>query len=219
MERKIKPSEIAIERGSPMIREYGSPAGWSISRTDKLTHAQTILYEIDMLRYPYDKIPFLWREAREADLWVYLESFLLHYRNLVEFFGKAPRKKDDLSIQRPAKIWPDPKSRPTAAELAEMQDLGEELRGMYEDSKKRDTISKYLQHCTEQRIEAKSWEPREMIFEMERVMQLFEKHMPAFRPASNSITMEEIFGKPDANDRYVAASSTDLPKEIASRKI
>jgi hypothetical protein len=137
-----------------------------------------------------------------------LESFLLHYRNLVEFFGKVPREKTDLSIQRPDKIWPDPKARPSATELAEMQALGEELKGSYEDRKKDDTISKYLQHCTEHRIEAKSWEPREMMVEMERLIQLFEKHLSPFRPAIDSIPIEEILGKPDASDRYVAASSS-----------
>jgi hypothetical protein len=201
-----------------MIREYGSPVAWSISRTDKLSHAETILYEIDMLRFTYDAIPFLWREAREADLWVYLESFLLHYRNLVEFFGKAPTKKTDLSIRRPDKIWPDPKSRPSDAELAEMQALGEELRVTYEDPKKDDTISKYLQHCTEHRIQAKSWEPREMMFEMERLMQLFEKHVPAYKPASNSVRMEEIFDQPDPDSRYVTASSSGAPTGIAVAK-
>jgi hypothetical protein len=188
-----------------MIRQYGSPVAWSISRTDKLTHAQTILYEMDMLRFAYDKIPFLWPEAREADLWVYLESFLLHYRNLVEFFGKTPKKKTDLSIQMPGKIWPDALSRPSETELAEMQALGEELRARYEHPKKDDTISKYLQHCTEHRIQAKSWEPREMMVDMENLIRLFEKHVPPFKPASDSIRMEEIFGKPDPGDRYVSA--------------
>ncbi len=201
-----------------MIREYGSPAAWSISRADKLTHAQTILYEIDMLRFAYDRMPFLWADAREADLWVYLETFLLHYRNLVEFFGKAPTKKTDLSIQRPDRIWPNPKSCPNATELAEMQALGEELKGTYEDPKKDDTISRYLQHCTEHRIEAKSWEPREMMFVMENLMRLFEKHVPPFKPASNSVRMEEIFDKPDPGDRYVSTSSSNTRSGRAASK-
>jgi hypothetical protein len=191
-----------------MIRQYGSPVAWSISRTDKLTHAQTMLYEIDMLRFTYDRMQFLGAEAREADLWVYLESFLLHYRNLVEFFGKPPIKDSDLSIRRPDEIWPDPHSRPGETELAEMQALGEELRAIYEDPKKNDTISKYLQHCTQHRIQAKSWEPREMMADMMVLISQFEMHVPAFKPATDSVRMDEIFGKPDSGYRYVPATSS-----------
>jgi hypothetical protein len=149
----------------------------------------------------------MWPEAREADLWAYLESFLLHYRNLIELFGKVPTKKTDLSILRPDDIWPDLHSRPSDEELSEMQKIGEVLRLKYEDPAQNDTISKYLQHCTTHRIQAKSWQPSQMMYEIERLISMFEKHVPAFKPASNSIRMDEIFAKPVPADRYVSSSA------------
>jgi hypothetical protein len=110
-----------IESVSLMLDIYGSPAAWSISRSDKLRHYQTILYEIDMLRFAYGRMPEIWPDAKEADLWVYLESFVLHYRNLIELFGKDPTDETDLSIRRPEEIWPHRYPRPSEPELAEMQ--------------------------------------------------------------------------------------------------
>ncbi len=61
------------------------------SRPEKLSHAQTMLYEIDMLRetgcqLEKDK----WQG--EFHKWVVLEAFLLHFRNLIEFFGRPDPK-------------------------------------------------------------------------------------------------------------------------------
>ncbi len=79
-----------------MIRPVGSPASWLVSRIDKLDQYQTVLYEIDMLRFAHERmLPPPWDGAREGDVWVYLESFLVHYRNLLEFFGK--KSPDDLA--------------------------------------------------------------------------------------------------------------------------
>ena len=58
------------------------------SRPEKLNDAQTVLYEIDMLRYAYDRLASPQPTWTQADEWVYLEDFLLHYRNLIQFFGK-----------------------------------------------------------------------------------------------------------------------------------
>jgi hypothetical protein len=208
-----------------MLNVYGSPAAWSISRSpDKLSHDQTILYEIDMLRFTYDRMPSMWPDAREADLWVFLESFLLHYRNLIEFFGKVPAKASDLSIRRLDEIWPDPHSRPSEAEITAMQTRGEALRLKYEDSEKNDTISKYLQHCTKHRIQAKSWQPGEMMYDIAELISLFEKHVRSFRPASDSIRMDEIFAKPEPAALYVPSSASEtrnasaIPASIEEQK-
>jgi hypothetical protein len=67
------------------------------SRPAKLTHTQTILYEIDMLK-------FAARNFGQTDgwsSWSNLECFLLHFRNLIEFFGKPADDKDTLSILKP----------------------------------------------------------------------------------------------------------------------
>jgi hypothetical protein len=53
------------------------PGGnWSISRIDKAEHYQTVLYEIDMLRYSYSDILRPTDGARDADVWAYLEVLL-----------------------------------------------------------------------------------------------------------------------------------------------
>jgi|SRR5690348_6016431 len=65
-------------------------------RPEKLSHAQTVLYEIDMLRFARERL--LRCAGRSGDEWVFLEDFLLHFRNLIEFFGKPPSRNSDLSI-------------------------------------------------------------------------------------------------------------------------
>jgi len=50
------------------------------SRPNKLDHADTIRYEIQMLRFSYQRLAE--QRLTERDAWVYLESFLLHYRTL-----------------------------------------------------------------------------------------------------------------------------------------
>lgn len=48
----------------------------------------TVRYEIDMLNFSYEtlkKNQHKWRDMR--DFRAYVECFLLHYRNLIEFFG------------------------------------------------------------------------------------------------------------------------------------
>ena len=63
------------------------------SRPAKLNHADTILYEIYMLRFSAGRlIREHWEESQDA--WVYLETFLLHYRNLIEFLGKTKNIRD-----------------------------------------------------------------------------------------------------------------------------
>src|ERR1700688_382246 len=114
-----------------MFKVVGSPASWVLSREDKLQDRDTLLYEIDMLRFTHDRMHRLLggvQKGQEGDLWVYLESFLLHYRNLIAFFGKFSSDPTDLTILRPEVIWPNPKDRPSNAELATMQEIGERLR-------------------------------------------------------------------------------------------
>jgi hypothetical protein len=133
-------------------RTVGSPASWLVSRIDELDHYQTVLYEIDMLRFAHERIPPLWDQAREGDVWVYLECFLLHYRNLIEFFGKEPSYESDLTIQKPKVIWPMPDTGPSENDLRAIRATGERLWKKYESGKMNDTISRYLQYSTTFRI-------------------------------------------------------------------
>ena len=63
------------------------------SRPPKLSHLDTVQYEIDMLNYCHEKL--LKEEWQNTlDNYISLERFLLHYRNLIEFFGDA----EDLKV-------------------------------------------------------------------------------------------------------------------------
>lgn len=164
---------------------------WSISRIDKAEHSQTVLYEIDMLRYSYSRILKPPDAARDADVWAYLESFLVHYRNLVLFFGKSDAIETDLILKHPQMIWSAEAGlenrMPTEENLEKMHAVGRRLWEKYEDrSKRADTISRYLQHCTTFRTSRKVWFPIEMMHEISEVLSLFEQHLPKFRPATES---------------------------------
>jgi hypothetical protein len=150
-----------------------------IARPSKFTNAQTILYEIDMLKFAAGKLS----ERDDLSSWLTLECFLLHFRNLIEFFGKPQPRPDDLNIRRPDTIWPDAATRPSAEALRPLQreDLWEKYEGHVDDR-----ISRYLQHCTEQRVEGKNWRVREMFEELDTLMSDFENLLPdKIRPWEN----------------------------------
>src|SRR5713226_4869981 len=168
------------------------PGGnWSISRPDKLADYQTVLYEVDMLRFAYSRVIKPPDEAKEGDVWSNLECFLVHYRNLLDFFGKPPRQDSDLTISRPDVIWDaslglNPR-RPSADILDRIQTVGRKVWEKYENGKQRnDTISRYLQHCTTFRTTFKEWFPIEMMAEIKEAIELFEQHLPKFTPATSS---------------------------------
>jgi hypothetical protein len=132
----------------------------TFSRPDKLTDGQTILYEIDMLRFAASRL-----------LRACLECFLVHYRNLIEFLGREqPRFPDtDLHVSN---IW-QRLGVAEPAQLSKIREQGGKLWHKYEGVK--DKISVYLQHCTTLRTESKSWEVGVMIREIERVLSDVEK--------------------------------------------
>lgn len=173
---------------TPMRRAGGN---WSVSRIDKTEHYETVLYEIDMLRYSYSRILRPPEGARYADVWAYLESFLVHYRNLLDFFGKSNASGTDLTIEHPEVIWSAEAGvhhrMPGQEHVQKMRTLGRGLWEEYDDPHKRvDTISRYLQHCTTYRTSPTKWFPVQMMTEISDVIALFEQHLPKFRPATES---------------------------------
>jgi len=103
---------------------------------------------------------------------------LRHFRNLIEFLGK-PRNKlrpDDLSIYRP-EDWKGPRS----VNQGEVKKLvAEEVWERYEGrdasgNRRKDTISRYLQHCTKQRTESKDWPVRQMCDEISPSIERFRR--------------------------------------------
>ncbi len=142
----------------------------TFSRPDKLTDAETMLYEINMVRFAASR---LLRGAWESDKdrWAFLECFLLHYRNLIEFLGKEQHLVQDTDLHV-SNIWQRlGVSEP--APLPKIREQGDKLWAKYE--RVRDKISRYLQHCTTLRTELKSWEVGTMNEELETVLADVEK--------------------------------------------
>lgn len=144
------------------------------SRPEKLSHAQTMLYEIDMLRETARQLE---ADKWQGDYhkWLVLEAFLLHFRNLIEFFGRPEPRKSDLSIEKPKSFWAASK-RPADAVLARLRKP--ELWTKYEGTNNRYSISKYLQHCTEHRIDPNDWAVSDMYNQLRETVDEFERLLP-----------------------------------------
>lgn len=150
-------------------------------RPEKLDDAHTVLFEIDMLRFAKNRLltqPLL----PNGDKWVYLETFLLHYRNLIEFFGKPVKqlRPTDLSICRPEGIWQGRLPAQTELDFMTREDLWE----TYDAGDNLEAISKYLHHCTTQRTQAKNWRVKEMFEELRPVIEKFESLLTEYKPAT-----------------------------------
>jgi len=127
------------------------------TRIGKLSHSDTILYEIYMLRFACSQlIRQQWEHERDA--WVYLESFLVHYRNLIEFLGKPVNRlrQGDIHITNISTV----EGLAAPNWVITVHGQGQALFTKYEEQD--DHISRYLQHCTTKRIDAKDWPIDEM---------------------------------------------------------
>jgi hypothetical protein len=143
-----------------------------LRRPPKLTHTQTILYEIDMLRFTHSRA----RSGNGFEEWRNLECFLLHFRNLIEFFGNPNSRSDTLSVQEPPEEFTrDPEKRTQMKNLF-LESLWRkyEVRDV-EAGEENDKISRYLQHCTQQRVRDKVWHVQEMFEELQPFMVKFEE--------------------------------------------
>jgi hypothetical protein len=144
-----------------------------LAKAEKLNHADTVLYEISMLRFASERLKReQWEHPRDA--WVYLESFLLHYRNLIEFLGKEDTKKkkgkraDTLSVMT---IWRLLNVSPPN-DVDKIHAEGAKLLAEYEEVE--DRISRYVSHCTTKRTEAKGWPIPVMIEKIEPLLAQIE---------------------------------------------
>jgi hypothetical protein len=130
-----------------------------------------------MLRFACNRlIRSQWENERDA--WVYLESFLVHYRNLIEFLGKQQDriKRGDIHITT---LW-GLEGLTTPSWATQIHAKGQTLWVKYEEHD--DRISRYLQHCTTKRIDAKDWQIDEMVNEIEPLLREIEK---AVKPTNN----------------------------------
>jgi hypothetical protein len=126
-----------------------------------------------MLRFSYQRLAE--QNLVERDAWVYLESFLLHYRNLIDFLGNDRLRPGDLHIMN---IW-TLANLTAPANLNDLYEKGKKLRAEYEptDAQGGGRISQYLQHCTEKRIEFKDWPVSTMYEQIEPLLSDVEKHL------------------------------------------
>jgi hypothetical protein len=157
-----------------------STADGTYFRPDKESDAQTVLYEIDLLRFAKSRLE---SSSTKGDEWMFLEDFLLHYRNLIEFFGKGKKalRDGDLSILRPERIWPG--GVPDKAVLDSMTSPA--LWEKYDTGDNDEAISKYLHHCTEQRVEPRPpWQVNTMYEELRPIIEKFESLLPKYKPAT-----------------------------------
>ncbi len=149
------------------------------SRTEKESHLDTIHYELSMLSFCGEQLDKLSRANQRALFNAFLECFLLHYRNVMEFLSGAHHRKakklgetSDLSTADP-KPWAGRELSP--GELAEIQTPAKKI-----DDKYFHDISQYLQHCTERRFdERKFWNYGEMFAELRPAIQAFLQRFPA----------------------------------------
>jgi hypothetical protein len=148
-------------RLSEMQRAYARPR--------KKSHRATINYEIEMLRFCAERCSH--RDcAKLGDL--YLEGFLLHYRNLIEFFsGNHGQHGDAISMAKPA-AW-------AGRELSPSEVTSIKRPAIRLDDEYFQQISKYLQHCTLDRSERdRSWRVGSMMGEIDPIITEFERAFP-----------------------------------------
>lgn len=152
-------------------------------RSEKNSHLDTILYEIDMLRHCAQSITQKRAEEQisdsaRAEYYLAIEGFLLHLRNLLAFFTKGKTKPTDLVVNEPA-VWAGKDIEQT--EYSGLIKLVEEFNLNYSVTVDETLsscyleISKFLQHCTTLRYErAKQWPIEQMYTDIEPVLAEFE---------------------------------------------
>jgi len=129
-----------------------------------------------MLEFSYKEFTQKTRPPHSPESNLFIEGFLLHYRNLIQFFsGSEERHKrykgNDISTFDP-KVWAGRDFR--ADEIAAIKDPGKNL-----DNKYSNKISNLLQHCTKKRVNPlQGWEMENMHCEIEPIMDAFAKMFP-----------------------------------------
>jgi hypothetical protein len=135
-------------------------------RSKKGSHLDTVHYEIDMLEYARVKVTE--RDLPPPEINMRLECFLLHYRNLIEFFSGRKHRDGDISVKKP-EVWCSRGLTPE--EKAAMTGPAGKAQDEYWVD-----ISQFLQHCTERRFrDQKDWVPQEMWNRLKPAIDFFQK--------------------------------------------
>jgi hypothetical protein len=165
----------------------------TVSRPPKEKHVETILYEIGMLDHCFGRLGE-GRQAKGKDYYLCVEGFLLHYRNLIEFFGNH----GELKARVPEEWAP---RRLLRAEVASIQSAA-----LYK--KHRSPISRYLSRCSKIRAEEdRGWKHVEMYKEIEPLLENFRKLFPSSpRPAR----MDEMLDSESASTAIMSILSPSI---------
>lgn len=141
------------------------------SRPSKESHEGTIHYEARMLRLCADWLTKNAKTPAGVEVFIHLECFLLHYRNLAQFLSGKGGSHGDLRITT-YKKWSN--NQLTPEQLKEV--TGPAALAYQEYCR---DISTYLSHCTRRRYEQeKQWNPQRMLGEIEPAIEGFEKLFP-----------------------------------------
>ena len=138
------------------------------SRPDKGSPSDVVRYEVERLKYCHSRLMQL---SLETD--ILLEAYLLHYRNLIEFFGrgdKTPPRPETVTLSfKEPRPWLDREIPPPL--LGQMAETAGPLFEEYWHE-----ISQYLQHCTLRRFDEKrTWPVDEMQGRMESALGVWER--------------------------------------------
>lgn len=172
----------------------------TVSRPAKRDHVDTIIYEIDMLGYCLQRLRIgQWVDEKENNL--YVEGFLLHYRNLIEFLASHG---DGLRANRYAEWSPRALSTDEVKSIANAKAY----------KKYRPLISRYLSHCDKIRAEKdRGWKPDEMYAQIEPLVKNF---LMLFPPLTLTRGAAFFSNARDASTATVTTYSLFSPDAIPS---
>src|SRR5258708_10974276 len=193
-------------------------------RSRKKTQLDTIQYEISMLGFVYTTLSERNEKMPEPHRNLFIEGFLLHYRNIVEFMSGAKHragkngKTADISTAAP-QVWAG--QALSAGELAALQAPARVLESTYFED-----ISQFLHHCTERRVvEFKEWDLDKMYKEIEPVLskfrQLFSPVSEALKPrAMLSIDAATTISGTIAAGNFLCPEGTlEEPEQVEAMKV
>ena len=166
-------------------------------RSPKNGPLDTVLYEIEMLRHCADMLPTKYNarsssEQAMKEYYVYIETFLLHLRNILAFMTNQASEPADLRISQVG-TWLNREVGPR--EYSDLIANAKDVNRRYgkDGSTCYDQISKFLQHCTTYRHQrGRSWEIEKIFSEVDPILCDFEKRFtpstmePEGAPASQS---------------------------------
>ena len=148
--------------------------GIMYGRDPKESDRDTITYEIDMLDFCMTKLIDKHNASPLKDENIYIEAFLVHYRNLICFFsGKHHRCSSDLDTSSP-EVWA--MRSLSQQERTVIQEIQAQAGVLDRDFK---PVSQYVQHCTTIRAaRERGWDLEGMYRSIDAIISTFEKTFP-----------------------------------------